>query len=167
MVDAAILRAGWLDRHVEISLPEQSAREAIFRMHLHDSLGAEDYRDFAAATSGLSGAERGDGLPSSLPGPVLRNSSCSADGLASSLTVPRGAEMPQDRPKQAKCAISLFRTSISTPSRSKAGTSTKAAGEGEGVFLEHSGTGLIGPSRDEMLRSHRDRRPPSPFQIPQ
>ncbi|WP_405049539.1 hypothetical protein [Rhizobium sp. BK176] len=43
MVDAAILRAGWLDRHVEISLPEQSAREAIFRMHLHDSLGAEDY----------------------------------------------------------------------------------------------------------------------------
>lgn len=57
MVDAAILRAGRLDRHVEISLPDQSAREAIFRMHLHDSLGAEDYRDFAAATSGLSGAE--------------------------------------------------------------------------------------------------------------
>lgn len=57
MVDAAILRAGRLDRHVEISLPDHHAREAIFRMHLHESLGAEDYRDFAAATAGLSGAE--------------------------------------------------------------------------------------------------------------
>ncbi|CAN7291821.1 AAA family ATPase [Pararhizobium sp. LjRoot235] len=57
MVDAAVLRAGRLDRHVVISPPDQHAREAIFRMHLHDSLGVEDYRDFAAATSGLSGAE--------------------------------------------------------------------------------------------------------------
>jgi SpoVK/Ycf46/Vps4 family AAA+-type ATPase len=57
MVDAAILRAGRLDRHVEISFPDQHAREAIFRMHLHEGLGAEDYRDFAAATEGLSGAE--------------------------------------------------------------------------------------------------------------
>ncbi|NTE55795.1 AAA family ATPase [Agrobacterium tumefaciens] len=57
MVDAAILRAGRLDRHVEISLPDHHAREAIFRMHLHESLGAEDYRHFAAATAGLSGAE--------------------------------------------------------------------------------------------------------------
>ncbi|MBY5477110.1 AAA family ATPase [Rhizobium leguminosarum] len=57
MVDAAILRAGRLDRHVEISLPDQHAREAIFRMHLHEGLGAEDHRGFAAATEGLSGAE--------------------------------------------------------------------------------------------------------------
>ncbi|WP_050577404.1 AAA family ATPase [Sinorhizobium arboris] len=57
MVDAAILRAGRLDRHVVISLPDEHAREAIFRMHLHDCLTADDHRDFAAATSGLSGAE--------------------------------------------------------------------------------------------------------------
>jgi ATP-dependent Zn protease len=57
MVDTAILRAGRLDRHVEISLPDEHAREAIFRMHLHDSLGMDDYRVFAAATAGLSGAE--------------------------------------------------------------------------------------------------------------
>ncbi|MCF3638848.1 AAA family ATPase [Rhizobium sp. TRM95111] len=57
MVDAAILRAGRLDRHVVISLPDQHSREAIFRMHLLESLGVEDYRDFAAATAGLSGAE--------------------------------------------------------------------------------------------------------------
>lgn len=57
IVDAAILRAGRLDRHVEISLPDQRAREAIFKMHLHDSLGVEDYHDFAAATAGLSGAD--------------------------------------------------------------------------------------------------------------
>lgn len=56
-VDTAILRAGRLDRHVVISLPDQRAREAIFRMHLLESLGVEDYRDFAAATAGLSGAE--------------------------------------------------------------------------------------------------------------
>lgn len=57
MVDAAILRAGRLDRHVVVSLPDEHAREAIFRMHLHDSLTAVDHRDFAASTSGLSGAE--------------------------------------------------------------------------------------------------------------
>ncbi len=57
MVDAAILRAGRLDRHVMISLPDQHAREAIFRMHLHDSLTVDDHRDFAAATAGVSGAE--------------------------------------------------------------------------------------------------------------
>lgn len=57
MVDAAILRAGRLDRHVLISLPDEHAREAIFRMHLHDSLTDVDHRDFAVATSGLSGAE--------------------------------------------------------------------------------------------------------------
>ncbi|RVE98900.1 AAA family ATPase [Sinorhizobium meliloti] len=57
MVDAAILRAGRLDRHVVISLPDQHAREAIFRMHLHESLTDGDHHDFAAATAGLSGAE--------------------------------------------------------------------------------------------------------------
>lgn len=57
MVDAAILRAGRLDRHVVISLPDQRAREAIFRMHLHETLTDDDHHDFAAATAGLSGAE--------------------------------------------------------------------------------------------------------------
>ncbi|NTE82170.1 AAA family ATPase [Agrobacterium tumefaciens] len=57
IVDAAILRAGRLDRHVEISLPDQHAREAIFKMHLHDGLGVDDYHEFAAATAGLSGAD--------------------------------------------------------------------------------------------------------------
>jgi len=57
MVDAAILRAGRLDRHVVIALPDQHARQAIFRMHLHDSLTDGDHHDFAAATAGLSGAE--------------------------------------------------------------------------------------------------------------
>lgn len=57
MVDPAILRAGRLDRHVEISLPDMGTREAIFRMHLHGCLSEEDHRAFAAATEGLSGAE--------------------------------------------------------------------------------------------------------------
>lgn len=57
MVDAAILRAGRLDRHVEISLPDMGTREAIFRMHLHGCLSEDDHRAFAAATEGLSGAE--------------------------------------------------------------------------------------------------------------
>ncbi|WP_457584098.1 AAA family ATPase [Ensifer canadensis] len=56
MVDAAILRTGRLDRHVMISLPDER-REAIFRMHLHGRLSAEDHRAFAEATEGLSGAE--------------------------------------------------------------------------------------------------------------
>lgn len=57
MVDAAILRAGRLDRHVMISLPNGRAREAIFRMHLHGGLSEDDHRAFAEATEGLSGAE--------------------------------------------------------------------------------------------------------------
>lgn len=57
MVDTAILRAGRLDRHVEISLPDMGTREAIFRMHLHGCLSEDDHRAFAAATEGLSGAE--------------------------------------------------------------------------------------------------------------
>lgn len=57
MVDAAILRAGRLDRHVEISLPDELARESIFRMHLQDSLSGDDHREFAKATAGLSGAD--------------------------------------------------------------------------------------------------------------
>lgn len=56
-VDTAILRAGRLDRHVEISLPDMGTREAIFRMHLHGCLSEDDYRSFATATEGLSGAE--------------------------------------------------------------------------------------------------------------
>lgn len=57
MVDSAILRAGRLDRHVVISLPDMGTREAIFRMHLHGCLSEEDHRLFAVATDGLSGAE--------------------------------------------------------------------------------------------------------------
>lgn len=57
MVDAAILRAGRLDRHVMISLPDEHTREAIFKMHLNDSLSSDDHREFAEATKGLSGAE--------------------------------------------------------------------------------------------------------------
>jgi len=57
MVDAAILRAGRLDRHVMISLPDSRAREAIFRMHLLGGLSEDDHRAFAEATEGLSGAE--------------------------------------------------------------------------------------------------------------
>lgn len=57
MVDAAILRAGRLDRHVEISLPDELARESIFRMHLQDSLSGDDHKEFAKATAGLSGAD--------------------------------------------------------------------------------------------------------------
>lgn len=57
MVDTAILRAGRLDRHVAISLPDMGTREVIFRMHLHGCLSEEDHRAFAVATEGLSGAE--------------------------------------------------------------------------------------------------------------
>lgn len=55
MVDAAILRAGRLDRHVVISLSDQRAREAIFRMHLHESLTHGDHHDFAAARADHEG----------------------------------------------------------------------------------------------------------------
>ncbi|WP_234716830.1 AAA family ATPase [Ensifer adhaerens] len=57
MVDATILRAGRLDRHVMISLPDEHTREAIFKMHLNDCLSSDNHREFAEATKGLSGAE--------------------------------------------------------------------------------------------------------------
>ncbi|RST84681.1 ATP-binding protein, partial [Aquibium carbonis] len=56
VIDAGILRPGRLDRHVEIPLPDLSARTAILKLHLRAPLEVSQLERIAARTSGWSGA---------------------------------------------------------------------------------------------------------------
>jgi len=55
-LDAALVRAGRLDRHVRIPLPDQKGREGILRWHLQGLLPGADLSGIAARTDGWSGA---------------------------------------------------------------------------------------------------------------
>jgi ATP-dependent Zn protease len=55
-LDAALLRAGRLDRHVRIPLPDQKGREGILRWHLQGNLAHEDLSQVATRTEGWNGA---------------------------------------------------------------------------------------------------------------
>jgi transitional endoplasmic reticulum ATPase len=59
ILDPAILRAGRFDFHLEIPSPNESAREAIFRIHTRGKPLGPDVvlKNLAAATSGLVGAD--------------------------------------------------------------------------------------------------------------
>ena len=56
-IDDAILRAGRLDRHVRIPLPDLRARTAIFRMHLHGEFDDVGFHTFAELSDGVTGAD--------------------------------------------------------------------------------------------------------------
>jgi ATP-dependent Zn protease len=55
-LDAALVRAGRLDRHVQIPLPDQEGREGILRWHLQGLLSDVGLSDIAAKTEGWNGA---------------------------------------------------------------------------------------------------------------
>ncbi|WP_292492059.1 ATP-binding protein [Mesorhizobium sp.] len=55
-LDAALVRAGRLDRHVHIPLPDQQGREGILRWHLQGLLPDADLSGIAAKTAGWNGA---------------------------------------------------------------------------------------------------------------
>lgn len=55
-LDAALVRAGRLDRHVRIPLPDRKGREGILRWHLQGQLPDVDLADIAARTEGWNGA---------------------------------------------------------------------------------------------------------------
>ncbi|MDX8521490.1 AAA family ATPase [Mesorhizobium dulcispinae] len=55
-LDAAIVRAGRLDRHVRIPLPDQKGREGILRWHLQGLLADADLSEIAERTEGWNGA---------------------------------------------------------------------------------------------------------------
>jgi len=55
-LDAALVRAGRLDRHVRIPLPDQKGREGILRWHLQSLLPGVDLSEVAARTEGWNGA---------------------------------------------------------------------------------------------------------------
>jgi hypothetical protein len=52
-LDAALVRAGRLDRHVQIPLPDRKGREGILRWHLQSLLPGADLSAVAARTEGL------------------------------------------------------------------------------------------------------------------
>ncbi|NGO54560.1 AAA family ATPase [Allomesorhizobium camelthorni] len=55
-LDAALVRAGRLDRHVRIPLPDQKGREGILRWHLQGLLPGAELSAIAARTDGWNGA---------------------------------------------------------------------------------------------------------------
>ena len=59
MIDPALLRSGRFDYHLEVPLPDQKGREAIFRIHLRGKkLDADvDIRDLSQTTEGCSGSD--------------------------------------------------------------------------------------------------------------
>ena len=56
-LDAALVRAGRLDRHIEIPLPDLPALVGIFRSHLGEDLHGADLRAAALAARGGTGAD--------------------------------------------------------------------------------------------------------------
>lgn len=89
-LDAALVRAGRLDRHVRIPLPDAKGREGILRWHLQGLLPLANLSEVAARTEGWNGASLEqlvrqarrtarrarrdmmvDDLVSSLPAPVM------------------------------------------------------------------------------------------------
>ena len=58
MLDPALLRPGRFDRHIEVSLPDVSAREKILKLHLKNKpINHLDINDWAQKTSYFSGAK--------------------------------------------------------------------------------------------------------------
>ncbi|MBY2994472.1 AAA family ATPase [Rhizobium leguminosarum] len=57
VVDAAILRAGRLDRHMELTLPDGTSRLGILKYHCGIGLSRADAEMFVLATEGFSGAD--------------------------------------------------------------------------------------------------------------
>ncbi|KWV59444.1 oxidoreductase [Rhizobium altiplani] len=57
LVDAALLRAGRLDRHLELMLPDGPSRRGILKFHTGIELSSADAELFEFATEGFSGAE--------------------------------------------------------------------------------------------------------------
>ena len=55
-LDAALVRAGRLDRHVRIPLPDREGREGILRWHLQGQLPHADLSGIAGRTEGWNGA---------------------------------------------------------------------------------------------------------------
>jgi ATP-dependent Zn protease len=55
-LDAALLRAGRLDRHVRLPLPDRKGRDGILRWHLQGQLPDADLSGITAATEGWNGA---------------------------------------------------------------------------------------------------------------
>jgi transitional endoplasmic reticulum ATPase len=58
-LDGALLRAGRLERHIEVPVPDEAARRAILSVHTREKPLADDVDidSIAAATEGYSGAE--------------------------------------------------------------------------------------------------------------
>ncbi|OQP88175.1 hypothetical protein BTR14_01585 [Rhizobium rhizosphaerae] len=56
-IDPAILRAGRLDRHFFLSLPDAATRRQIFTFHADFSIPEEQEDGFARSTAGMSGAD--------------------------------------------------------------------------------------------------------------
>jgi hypothetical protein len=57
LVDAAILRAGRLDRHLELTYPQGSSRLAILKYHCGILIEGDNAHRFVIGTEGFSGAE--------------------------------------------------------------------------------------------------------------
>ena len=58
MLDSALLRPGRFDRHIEVTLPDVSAREKILKLHLKNKpIKDIDYAEWAHKTSSFSGAK--------------------------------------------------------------------------------------------------------------
>ncbi|MDI7864775.1 AAA family ATPase [Rhizobiaceae bacterium n13] len=57
LVDAALLRAGRLDRHLELTLPDGPSRRGILKFHSGIELSAADAEVFEFSTEGFSGAD--------------------------------------------------------------------------------------------------------------
>lgn len=55
-LDAALVRAGRLDRHVRINLPDRSGREGILRWHLKGQLAGVNLDEILTRTEGWTGA---------------------------------------------------------------------------------------------------------------
>jgi AAA+ superfamily predicted ATPase len=55
-LDPALVRAGRLERHIRVPLPDNDGREGILRWHLHGDLGDADLSGVVTRTDGWSGA---------------------------------------------------------------------------------------------------------------
>ena len=90
VLDAALLRPGRFDRHVDVPLPDRDERLAILRVHTNRlSLRADvDLGDLARTTPGMSGADLAN---------LLNEAALSAVRRSSTEVTPRDLDVARDR----------------------------------------------------------------------
>lgn len=154
-LDAALVRAGRLDRHVRIPLPDQDGREGILRWHLQGLLAHADLSDLAARTDGWNGASLEQLVRQGRRRARRQRRGLTLDDLVAEL--PAEVPLPEDVRRRTATheaghvVVALFLSAGEVVSVSIASTITPTAGLQEGGGVTFRERPMRERTRSELL----------------